>query len=269
MLYQRLAVLLLAVPALGLAMATADELDPARVAYVEDFCQGLPLVRGDLASADAGTHARANPHFEIQGRVEDAYTGITLPDKEPDGSIHFGTVGALDDIAVIRPHRSVQAGEVTAWNTTAWPVEKNLSWECLLRNGSASWNIKSVFAGLKTSADPAPDQDGVYFRWDHQASRDRWLAVESAGGTTTTTELTSHPAGIFTRFEEMHLKIETYYEAQMGAWRARFYIDGQLLHTSGPLTATAELVPFVGIKQVAMSNGEWLFVRGLALARDF
>lgn len=197
----------------------------------EDFAQ-LPVLNANIAVS-------TNLNFEVLGTNADA-TDVTFPSTL--GAIEVQTHGADNDSTIILPHLDTAQ---TAWTNNKWGTENQVKWEASVRTGAAVTTVL-YWAGLKLTNTPtiATDADQAFFRFSTDDSNTTWQCVYSIGGTDTTTSTTvtvSAATNYLLRIEIDSSRIP------------HFYINDVEVATGTAMTNDVDLIPYVGVQQLAGS----------------
>ena len=209
---------------------------PERYELVEYF-KHTPGLNADLANATEATRVPRNRDFETLGTNA---TSALVTFGTTTAGITLTTAGAINDQIIILPHLDTNQ---TSWTGTLWGTENQVLWECCLVT-SATITNQILWAGLKLTNVPAiaDDADQVYFRYSTGDSNTTWRCISSVGGTDTNTD-----SGITVAASTQYR-----FTIQIDPSRvARFYINEQLVHTTGALTNDVDLIPYVGIQALS------------------
>lgn len=214
-----------------------------RIHLQERFTKA-PCALADATSNTGTTAAPANKDWELLGT--NAVTGdVTL---DPEGGIKVATHGASGDSTIITPH--LTAG-LSGWATTTWGTDDSTFFRTAIRTGP---NITAaiLYAGLKlTNTDvKATDADQVYFRYQDTINSGKLEFVYSIAGVLTSVDCSVLLGAAAT------VAISTDYALAIiidSTRVARGYVNGILVGTSGVLTNTIDLIPYLGVKAGAVA----------------
>lgn len=203
---------------------------PKRYELLEVFDK-LPALNAVVAITN-------NLNFEVLG----TNATTALPAFNARGGMTLTTAGADNDQMIVLPHLDA---EQTAWTTF---IPNHLpEWECVVELPSiASVN---VWAGLKltNTNTVATDADQAYFVFDpgadHAATASaNWQVIHSVNGTDVETTLGSRWAVAANTRYRLGIKVPA-------DLKARFYIDGVLVHTAATaFDGTEALIPYVAVE---------------------
>jgi len=202
-----------------------------RYGLVETF-QQTPGLNADLANATEATRVPRNRDFEVLGTNA---TSALVTFGTTTGGIVLTTDTGSNDQIIILPHLDTKQ---TAWSQVKWGTENQTEWECILRVGASIEDL-IIWAGLKltNTSVVATDADQVFFRFDTVV--DNWEATTSINGTDTETD-----TGVV-------VAVNTTYKLKIAIDEnrvARFYINGDLVHTTAALKNDIDLIPYVGVQ---------------------
>lgn len=195
-----------------------------RLVLVERFHQRPQL--------NAAVGIAANVDWEIAG------TGASGADctLHAEGGVEL-LCDADGDSTILQSHQDTQQ---SAWAVATWGTDQESRFECVVRT-DASIGDMVIWAGFKLTNTPvtATDNDQAFIRYENGINGGKWQAISSIGGTDD-----AHDSGVTVEVSKVyHLVVE------VGSDRkAKFYINGTLVETSGVLTDTTDLKPFVGVK---------------------
>jgi hypothetical protein len=200
----------------------------------------------------------ANHDFEVLG-TNAASADVTT---YVEGGLAVATHGAANDSTILLPH--LTAANNSPWKTVTWGTDQQVRWECCLQTPAAVTTIV-IWAGLKLTNTPvvATDDDQTFFIFDTSASGSTtmWHAIQSIGGTDIETVCTG--IGAVAAATNYHLAI-TFDSSRI----ARFYINGDLQYTGvTALTNTTDLIPYIGIKDLADGTARTMYVFKQAISR--
>jgi len=214
--------------------------------------RGKPSLNGDIQNAAEATRMIADPDFEVLG------TNASSDDVAfyAEGGIKMETDGANHDQVILLPHLDANQ---SAWTQVTWGSDKQTKWQCHIKTGSAITNTV-IWAGLKltNTSVTATDDDQAFFRYQDGINSGKWQAINSIGGTDTSTDAVVTVAA------------DTEYVLQISidsSRIARFYIDGVLVKTSAALTNAKDLIPYIGIQGEGAAEAKHLYVFGQSISR--
>lgn len=214
--------------------------------------RGKPGINADIQNAAEGTRMIADPDFEVLG-TNASSDDVTF---NAEGGIQFQTDGADGDEVILVPHLDANQ---SAWEQITWGTDKEVEWECHIESGSSIDNA-IIWAGLKLTNTEvtATDADQAFFRYENGVNSGNWEAISSVGGTDD-----AHDSGVSVAAStQYHLKI-TIDSSRV----ARFYINGALVETSGALTDTTDLIPYIGVAADGAAEAKVLVIYGQAISR--
>lgn len=217
--------------------------------------KGLPAAAADRVSDTGATSTIADPDFILVGTNHSTGDAVI----NPEGGVTIETDGATNDQEIVCPHTTAS---VTGWTGITWGLDRELEWECQIRTVGAVTTLTDteVFAGLKLTNDPsiATDANQVYFFYSdaHGTITANWIAVTGAGE-----DAETDTGVVLAADTNYHLRI-TIDPARI----ARFYINGELVHTSTALTS-ADLIPYIGIEDIGAGAAKSLIIRGQSISR--
>jgi len=206
----------------------------------EDF-RRIPGINADITIA-------YNPDFELLG------TGAVSADLSfnAGGGINLATHGGATDSAILLPHLDTKQ---TMWATAnIWYPSASPQWGCRFKTDAALTNT-TIWAGLKLTNTPviATDDDQVVVRF--QAGTDTyWQVTYSIAGTDTTTSCTNAPAVAAATEYKVWITIDA-------SRIARVWINDVLVVTSTALTASAQLIPYVGVLSASTASAKKIILR--------
>lgn len=187
------------------------------------------------STADFLAQQKANREFELLG-TSAVSADVT---RYAEGGILLATHGASADSSIILPH--LTAGQ-SPWTGVTWGTDKELIHEIVIET-AASVASMAFWLGLKLTNTPtvATDNDQVMVHFDTGSlvSATKLRTVYSIGGTDVDAA-TGPTVAINTKY---HVKIA------IGSDRkAKIWVNGDLLVTSGALTDATDLIPYIGVK---------------------
>jgi hypothetical protein len=207
----------------------------------------VPKLNADINSATEATREIANPDFEILG------TNAASADQVHDavGGFVLKTAGAATDSAILLPHLDTNQ---TAWSKVTWLPSKQPSFVTNVKTPASITNC-TYWAGYKltNTATVATDDDQVFFRYANGTDT-TWKCIYSIAGTDVSVD-----SGVT-------VAVSTVYRLWImvdSAAIARFYINGTLVATSTALTASAALIPYVGVLSATDATAKTLTIRNI------
>ncbi len=230
-----------------------------RTVYHEDFRQ-LPILNASVVpTADNPTlpqmalRFRANRDWEIAG-TNAVDTSAIFSDG---GGMTLTTAGASGDQVILRAQQDTNQTAVAAakFNT----VDQS-AFLVVLKTGASVADV-TVWAGLKLTDTgvQATDNDQAYFRYNAAEAEGKWQAVVSRSGVDETVAALGEEAVTASTAYELCVALDR-------EGRARFYVNGELLHTSAALTENVDLRPSLGV-QAGAAAPKSVTVRGLAVSK--
>lgn len=213
--------------------------------------RGKPGINADIQNASEAVRMIADPDFEVLGT--NATSACTAFNAE--GGITLTTAGANNDQVIVLPHLDANQ---SAWAQWTWGTDQQTAWECHLKT-AANITAVTIWAGLKltNTSVTATDNDQAFFRYQDTVNSGKWQAIASIANSDTATD-TGITVAVST---EYHLKVD------IDAMRqARFWLDGELVYTSGQLTDATDLIPYVGVQAGAVA-AKSLTVYGQSISR--
>lgn len=215
-----------------------------RIHLQERFTKA-PCAAGDATSSTGSTAAPANKDWELLGT--NAVTGdVTL---DADGGIKVASHGANGDSTIITPHLT---SGLSGWATTTWGTDDSTFFRAAIRSGP---NITATinWIGLKlTNTDvKATDADQVYFRYQDTINSGKLEFVYSIGSTLTSVDCSVLLGSAATWAISTDYMLAIIIDSTRVA---RGYVNGILVGTTGVLTNTVDLIPYLGIKSGASSS---------------
>ena len=194
--------------------------------------RGKPSLNADIQNAAEGTRMIADPDFEVLG-TNASSDDVTF---NAEGGVVIETDGADNDQVIILPHLDANQ---SAWAQVTWGTDQETVWECYIATAAAIATM-TIYAGLKltNTSVTATDDDQVFFRYAAATISGRWQAISSAAGVDD-----AHDTGVT-------VAVSTAYRLRIAidASRvARFYINNELVETSGVLVTAKDLIPYIGI----------------------
>lgn len=214
--------------------------------------RGKPGLNADIQNAAEGTRMITDPDFEILG------TNASSDDVTfyAEGGITFQTDGADGDEVILLPHLDANQ---TAWTQVTWGTDQEVRWECAIRT-DANIDNAIIWAGLKLTNTEVTttDDNQAFFRYENGVNSGKWQAISSIGGTDDAAD-----SGVTVAINTVyHLVVEI-----DSSRVARFYINGTLVETSGALTDTTDLIPYIGVATDGAAEAKTLHIRGQAISR--
>jgi len=212
-------------------------INPTKYGLFDSFAQ-LPAI-----SADVGYTKSLN--FEILGTnavSTDCARSTTI------GGIALTTHGADNDSTILLPHLT---SGLSAWTGVKWGTENQVNWETVIRTGTITTAL--YWAGLKLTNTPteATDNDQVYFKYDTDIPDTTFIAVYSIADTDV--EVDTGVTVVANTNYKFNIKIDS-------SRKAHFYIDDVEVACSTALTNDVDLIPYIGVKQLAGSITRTLVV---------
>lgn len=207
--------------------------------YLEEFFSQTPGINGDLASTTEATRVPRNKHFEVLGTNG---TSALATFSSTEGGLTITTAGADNDQMIILPHLDTKQ---TAWTGIKWGTENQVIYETAIRTPAAVTTML-IWAGLKLTNTPviATDNDQVFFRYSTDDSDTTWRCIDSIAGSDTNTDSGVTVSASTTYRLEIHIDSDR---------KAHFWINDVLVHTTSALTNDVDLIPYVGVMQLAGS----------------
>lgn len=209
------------------------------------FAGGPPQLNADVA-------VDADLEFELFGTNAASLTSCV---HDAGGGVKLLTAGADNDQAGLFPHADTQQ---SAWNL-GFDSGESPAFAALIKTGSAI-TLQKIHAGFALTAalDETTDADQVKFTYDTDSSDANWQCNVSIDGTDTEVD-----SGVAVAADTAYL-----FEVVVGSDRkARFWIDGTLVHTTAALTDAKALKPIVGVQALAAA-AKHMYVRRIACARN-
>src|SRR3990167_768283 len=218
-----------------------------RYELVEDFRQ-LPSINASIAVS-------TNLDFEVLGTnasADDVIYSTTV------AGIQLETDGADNDQVIILPHLDASQ---TAWAGVLWGTENQVIWEATIRTG-ATITSYMVWAGLKltNTSTIATDADQIFFRFSTDDSDTNWRLISSIGGADTNTD--SGLAFAASTIYRLKISIDS-------ARAATFYINDVAYYTTAALTNDIDLIPYVGIQDLAAASARNMVLCNEKISRIF
>ena len=199
---------------------------------------GKPGINADILNASEAVRMITDPDFEVVG------TNASSDDvvRASSGLVTFTTDGALNDSVILAP---LLDADQSSWNTADWRTDKQVRWGATLYTFGSVADVV-LWAGLKlTNTDTIiTDDDQVFLRGETAADAN-WQAIDSIGGSDTTTD-----SGV-----AFSPNTRYFFYIDIASDRtARMWINGTLVRTTAALTNTTALIPYIGIKATAVAG---------------
>lgn len=195
--------------------------------------RGKPGINGDINSATEGTREIADPDFEILGT-----NGVSAcATFNAEGGLTLTTTTGSADQVILAPHLDANQ---SAWSQWTWGTDRSVRWSCTIAT-SAAITAQTIWAGLKltNTSTTATDDNQVFFRYQNGVNTGKWQAINSIGGTDVATD-----SGVTVAVSTVYRLAIVISSARI----AKLYINDVLVATTGALTDTTDLIPYIGIE---------------------
>lgn len=199
-----------------------------RIGLVEKF-EKLPALNASAAYT-------VNNQFEILGTNasnDDVTVGV-------EGGIICETDGGGNDQVIVLPH--LTAG-LSAWTGITWGTDRAVRYDAVIGTGAAITNA-IIWCGLKQTNVQVigTDDDQAFFEYS-SAIGANWLTIASNNNVDVQTD-----TGVVVATDTVyHFTIDIAATTRV----ARFFINGVLVTTSAALADTHDLIPYIGVMDLA------------------
>jgi hypothetical protein len=206
-----------------------------------------------LVSANGGAVVLADKNFEITG------TNVVSGNCTYDGDhgLKFTTQSAAADQVIMEP--STAGDDSGLFREITWSTRDETKFECLFRTDVLEVTgviMIGMSLGLSSPFVVGDKADQAVFRWLNGTDT-TWKVNNSIGSTDTTAD-----TGVAVVASSVYL-FQIEFDANR---RCRYYINGNLVHTSLAHSADVDLLPVVGIQE-GSTNPLILHLRALAMSR--
>ena len=206
---------------------------------LEEYFEKLPVLNTNTAYTN-------NVSFELLGTnavAGDVTRSTTI------AALELQTHGADNDSSILLPH--LDTG-LSSWTGCKWGTENEVIWEASVRTGAAVTTVL-YWAGLKLTNIPtvATDDDKVYFRFSTDDTDTTWKIVYSIADTDVTVDSGVTVAAA----TNYNLRIEIDSDR-----KAHFFIDNVKVAVSTALTNDIDLIPYIGVQQLATSITREIYI---------
>ena len=215
-----------------------------------------PGLNADVLSATESERTIADEDLEITG--SNVLRTDTLHDISGAVRMLNATGGATDSVIFGGHEDANQSG----WGVFTWGTNQETEWECLMTLGPAALLVDAVYwAGLKlTNTDAtATDADSAFFFLsDDDVGGGAWQASVSVGNVDEIVD-TAVVAGISTMW---HMRV-AFDENEI----CRMYLNDQLILSQSFRGNTADLLPFVGVREDTSATIPRNFIHRMTISR--
>ena len=206
-----------------------------------------------LVGVDATAILLEDKDFEISGtNVVDGNCAY-----DPDHGLKFTTQSAAADQVIMEP--AADADNRSLWREITWSTKDEVKFEALVRTDVLEVTgviMIGMSLGLSSPFVVGDKADQAVFRWLNGTDTN-WQVNNSISSTDTTAD-----TGVAVVASSVYL-FQVEFDANR---RCRYYINGNLVHTSLAHAADVDLLPVVGIQE-GSTNPLDLHVRSLAISR--
>lgn len=228
--------------------------DGNRRFYYEPF-EKLPALKAVLdtytasvAAAEAVATNVANKNFSLLGT-----NAVTAdPTFNAGGGFNLNTHGASTDSAILLPSLSTSQ---TNWSVSGlFRPDNSWQWGCRIKTASSLTNT-TIWAGLKLTNTPTSvtDADEVFFKYINGTDT-TWTCVSRIGAAYDLNHTTSGVTVAASTLYRLWITVDS-------SRIARLWINGQLAGTTAALTASAALIPYIGVLSSTDASAKTVVVR--------
>lgn len=232
-----------------------------RIVLHENFQSGRPILQSDLDPSTINQAAvrlltGANPQWVISG-TNAANAGSAL---DPDGGIALTTAGADDDQIILSPAAAINSVLQSTFGVVEWEPEHLIEFEAHIELPSIADVLVQAGFGLTAALDLTTDDDYAKFQFSDEGatSTTNWTYATGIGGTDAEAA-TTRKAPVAGKTIRLKVRTDT-------ARMARFEINDVEVGHSDPLTAGANMIPFLGLQALA-GSAKTFKVRDIWLSR--
>lgn len=226
-----------------------------RYELFEDWACGRPILQADLDPSTINQAAMrlltgCNRAWKLSGT--NAANAGSVMGGGGLGGIVLTTAGALNDQMILSPSSAINSIDLSNWRYTNWKPSAYSRFECQISLPSVAGVLVHAGFGLSEVLDLTTDDDQAKFAFNTAGAVDvaNWTACTSIAGTDAETDSEVAAAADTT------VRLGVFLEPDVvddSLTVAEFYVDGVKVHTSGAVTASVNLLPFIGIQALAAS----------------